>query len=253
MKIRAYSGDLLNRQTKTNKRRHSFLGTPEDEILVGFSSAFDDLSISEDKEYVIRSKNEITADYPKTKCNNYPRCHELSVKLFIHEVTSDVVSRGMNDILVELGQDYVDSLILALDSSFTNKQVENIWKQAEKEKNLGRANLIGVADLTEEKLFYLCEWSSIVPDIHQISPINYDCCGSSVQSIMNVAQQYNIRTLSHGDPVGEPRKMTLDVNSLLDHTKKQWSTNYTARYVQRSKDRNIITKKGYAMEITEVL
>ena len=64
--------------------------------------------------------------------------------------------------------------------------------------------------------------------------------------------------------------MTLDVNSLLDHTKKQWSTNYTgliyihvavlanntyiiARYVQRSKDRNIITKKGYAMEITEVL
>lgn len=252
MKIRAYSGDLLNRQTKTNKRRHSFLGTPEDEILVGFSSAFDDVNISNEKECVIRSKNEIATDYPQIKCNNYPRCHELTVKLFIHEVNEDVVARGLKDILLELNQDYVDSLILALDKNFTKKEVETVWKQAENEKNLGRANLIGIADLTEEKLIYLCEWSSIVPDIHQISPINYDCCGSSMQSIMKVAQDNKIRTTSHGDPVGDPRRMTLDINSLLDHTKKQWTMNYTARYVQRSKDRNIITKKGYTMEITEV-
>jgi len=91
----------------------------------------------------------------------------ITFQLFIHEVNEDVVARGLKDILLELNQDYVDSLILALDKNFTNKEVETVWKQAENEKNLGRANLIGIADLTEEKLIYLCEWSSIVPDIHQ--------------------------------------------------------------------------------------
>jgi len=252
MKIMAFSGDLLNRQTQHNKRRHSFFGSSEEEVLVGFSSCFDDFSISSGtKLYNLRSTNEIKSVYPETKCNNYPRCHELTVKLFINAISNDVVTRGLQTVLSELELEFADNLILSFHNSANNKLIETTWKQAEKEKNLGRVNQIGVADLSKEQLENLCEWSSISPDIHQISPINYDCCGSTVQDIMAVAAKYGIRTTSHGDPVADPTKMTLDLDLLLDHTTSKWTTDYTVRYVQRSKDRNIITKKGYAMEIIE--
>jgi len=252
MKIMAFSGDLLNRQTQHNKRRHSFFGSSEEEVLVGFSSCFDDFATSNGKNlYNLRSTNEIKSVYPETKCNNYPRCHELTVKLFINRISNDVVTRGLQTVLAELELDFADNLILSFDNSATNKMIETTWKQAEKEKKIGRVNQIGISDLSKDQLENLCEWSSISPDIHQISPINYDCCGSTVQDIMAVAAKYNIRTTSHGDPVADPIKMTLDLDRLLDHTNSKWSTDYTVRYVQRSKDRNIITKKGYAMEIIE--
>ena len=38
----AFSGDLLNRVTAKNKRRHSLIGSTEEEVLLGFSDVFND-------------------------------------------------------------------------------------------------------------------------------------------------------------------------------------------------------------------
>ena len=46
--IRAFSGDLLNRQTQRNKRRHSLIGSTEEEVLLGFSDVFNDVAIAND-------------------------------------------------------------------------------------------------------------------------------------------------------------------------------------------------------------
>lgn len=154
--------------------------------------------------------------------------------------------------LDELEVEYIDNLILSVSDEITNKQLIEVWKQMESEKKKGWANNIGIADLTDEKLRHICEWSSITPDIHQICPIKYDCA-ANFNTIVSLGHQYNVRTTSHGDPMSSPSKMTLDLNTLLDNTNKQWQTDFTARYIQRSKDCNIITKKGYTMEISEQL
>jgi len=249
--IKAFTGDLLNRKTKSNKRRHSFFGSSEDEVLFGFSSVFDKCDVTDNETVVLRSAAPEGISYPTRKCNNYPRCHEHTIKLFVSRITDDVVRRGLNDCLSELGVDYVDSLILSLSEAVTVKELDAVWKQMEGEKKNGRANTIGIADLTEDKLRHICEWSSISPDIHQICPIKYNC-SASFQTIVNLGHKYNVRTTSHGDPKANPYKMTLDLKSLLGETGKNWATDFTARYIQRSKDRNIITQKGYTMQISQL-
>jgi len=48
IKIRAFSGDLLNRCTNLNKRRHSLIGSTEEEVLRGFSDVFNDVDIRQE-------------------------------------------------------------------------------------------------------------------------------------------------------------------------------------------------------------
>lgn len=251
--LKAYTGDLLNRQTQKNKRRHSFFGSSEDEVLFGFSSVFDKVEVNGNDAnecVVLRSTNAFN-HYPTRMCNNYPRCHEHTVKLFINRISENVVHRGVMNVMTELQVDYIDNLVISVDGGITNKELDGVWRQMENEKKSGRVNSIGIADLTEDKLRHICEWSSIAPDIHQICPIKYNC-SENFNTIVNLGHKYNVRTTSHGDPQGAPSKMTLDLDSLLDSTKLKWATDFTARFVQRSKDRNIITKKGYTMEISQI-
>ena len=117
----------------------------------------------------------------------------------------------------------------------------------------------------------------------QICPIKYNC-SAYFNTIVNLGHKYNVRTTSHGyvrfmfvnrlffgfvsvthrerqvkwhstwtlysivpNSVGQPTSLV--------STGAQSPFNklfYTARFVQRSKDRNIITKKGYTMEISQV-
>ena len=47
----AFSGDLLNRVTAKNKRRHSLIGSTEEEVLLGFSDVFNDFDPEKGKIY----------------------------------------------------------------------------------------------------------------------------------------------------------------------------------------------------------
>ena len=47
----AFSGDLLNRVTAKNKRRHSLIGSTEEEVLLGFSDVFNDFDPEKGKVY----------------------------------------------------------------------------------------------------------------------------------------------------------------------------------------------------------
>jgi len=168
--LKAYTGDLLNRQTQTNKRRHSFFGSSVDEVLFGFSSVFDKVEVNgnDASECVdLRSTNTFN-QYPTKMCNNYPRCHEHTVKLFVNRITDNVVNRGVMNVMTELQVDYIDNLVVSVDGSITDKELDGVWRQMENEKKSGRVNSIGIADLTEDKLRHICEWSSIAPDIHQV-------------------------------------------------------------------------------------
>jgi len=156
--IKAYTGDLLNRQTQNNKRRHSFFGSPEDEVLFGFSSVFPDDKVKLEENLILRSKV-LSNEYPRQKCNNYPRCHEHTVKLFVNKISENVVNRGVVNVLNELEVEYIDNLILSvsgqevifylyffelleikitipISESITAKELERIWKQMESEVNI---------------------------------------------------------------------------------------------------------------------
>ena len=133
------------------------------------------------------------------------------------------------------------------------------------QKKSGRVNSIGIADLTEDKLRHICEWSSIAPDIHQVClskqvkwvvTIYFRFARSSttarlastqlsiwVTSIMFGRHHmgtystcgYCVVTIVYShfrDPQGVPSKMTLDLDSLLDGTKLRWSTDFTGEYSQ---------------------
>jgi len=139
-----------------------------------------------------------------------------------------------------------------------------------------------MADLSVSKLQHLVDWASLCPDVMQICPLNYDelfrTKNSSVKQITEVGQKHNIRITTHNDPVGSPTTLAIDLDSLLDNTGNKWTTSYIgiyfwlyfiplkfkcvikmkfilfdlARYTQRSKDRNIITMKGYCMGVDKI-
>jgi len=256
--IRAFSGDLLNRCTSVNKRRHSLIGSTEEEVLLGFSDVFNDVQIAIDtaqaNPQVLRS-NKTCKNYPSIKCPNYPRCHEFSVKIFAHQIEPKLVEDAVSSVLAEMGFSFIDNLIISLDKDVTNRDLGNVWEQMERAKNTGRVGTIGVADLSVAQITHLVEWSSICPDILQVCPINYDQLfkhtNSTIKQITQIGQAKNIRITTHNDPVCEPTKLTIDLDTLLgDNTGRKYQTCYTGRYTQRSKDRNIITMKGYFMGIS---
>jgi len=256
MSIRAFSGDLLNRCTSRNKRRHSLIGSTEEEVLVGFSDVFNNVQLTDEaRVHILRTQQECT-QYPKVQCNNYPRCHEFTVKIFVHKVSETVVHDAVSSILKELGFSFVDNVIVSIADNIGNKELDGIWKQMEKIKNNGTAGVIGMADLCVSKLQHLVDWASLCPDVMQICPLNYDelfrTKNSSVKQITEVGQKHNIRITTHNDPVGSPTTLAIDLDSLLDNTGKKWTTSYIARYTQRSKDRNIITMKGYCMGVDKI-
>lgn len=254
--IVAFSGDLLNRQTNRNKRRHSLIGSTEEEVLLGFSDVFNDVDFQhKESNHVLRTKHECKA-YPQIQCSNYPRCHEFNVKIFINEIGSGVVNDAVRSILDDLSLTFVDNLIVSLTEKVSTRDLDIIWKQMERMKNVGRVGAIGVADLSVAQLNHLIDWSSICPDLTQICPLNYDDTfrsqNSSVKQLTEIGQKHNIRITTHNDPVSSPDKLALDLDTLLDNSGKSWNTRYIARYTQRSKDRNIITMKGYCMGINQL-
>jgi hypothetical protein len=254
IKIRAFSGDLLNRCTNRNKRRHSLIGSTEEEVLRGFSDVFNDIDVQAQTQ--ILKSNKECEKYPQIKCPNYPRCHEFTVKIFAHEVESGLVEDAVSSILAERGFSFIDNLVISLEKETSKRELDNIWQQMERVKNTGRVGSIGVADLNVGQLEHLVDWSSICPDIVQISPLTYDQVfedsNSTVKKITQIGQAKNIRVTTHNDPVCCPKKLSIDLDNLLDNTGRKWKTSYTARYTQRSKDRNVVTMKGYFMGISAV-
>jgi hypothetical protein len=126
--ICVFTGDLLNRQTNKNKRRHSLIASTEEEFNLGFSEVFKNLeqSNAEITEPIQKPESE----YPKIQCSNYPRCHEFNVKVFLQTVTSGVVNMAVTNVLSEMNFTFVDSLIVSL-GNCTNKQIDETWKQME--------------------------------------------------------------------------------------------------------------------------
>jgi len=184
---------------------------------------------------------------------NYPRCHEFNVKIFAHEINPNLVDDAVNSILTEMNFNFIDSLVISLQKDISNKLLDTVWKQMESMKNSGKVGQIGVADLSVAQVEYLSDWSSICPDLVQICPLNYNELfsesDSTVKKLTQIGQSKNIRITTHNDPVCSPQKLLIDLDAVLESEDKKRRTVYTGRYTQRSKDRNIITMKGYYMGI----
>merc|ERR1739847_257114 len=113
----AHSGDILNRSTSENKRRHSIVGTTREELFGGLASAFHDFKLStEQKSYFLKDLNNNRISYPSTRCSRYPKCHELTVKIFLNEYRDGVIDQCLNELLPEIELENVDFLIVSLDA-----------------------------------------------------------------------------------------------------------------------------------------
>lgn len=243
--IVAFSGDLLNRQTTLNKRRHSLIASTTDEI----KNSFNDVKSTDGKKYhssaCFETGNFQMSRYPTRLCNNYPRCHEFNVKLFLHSADPSCVKTGVNSILSEMNFKYADSLILAFEKKISSREIKRIWTEAENLKSAGKVQNIGVADMTIEQIRDLFDWCSITPDMLQICPSTYDEDfrekKSTIKDIMTFGYEHHLRITTHNDPVLEFDELNLKAPALA----QKYSSSYIGRYVQRSKDRNIITMKGY--------
>lgn len=242
----AFSGDLLNRQTTLNKRRHSLIASTIEEVKDGFSNVTTENNDAKFHSAICFETGELKmSQYPTRTCNNYPRCHEFTVKVFLFKEDPKLVTAAVKSILSEMDFKYADTLIVAFGKDIETRDIGKIWKAAEELKSSGRVQSIGVADLTISQLQHLTDWCSISPDILQICPSTYDedfkDKNSSVKEIMAFGNSKHLRITTHNDPVHEFDEMKLKASALAE----KYETAYIGRYVQRSKDRNIITMKGY--------
>lgn len=232
-----------------NKRRHALVGTTEQEIFFGFCDVFKTESINSSN--VLRSPHKVIA-YPRVKCPNYPKCHEFSIKIFLHELSDDVIEEACNTVLEEHPEiSYIDNVIVSVERGVTLTELDLVFRQLEVLRDRGLIGFIGLSDLTVLQLNHIARFAKL--DILQISPFNYDQLheaeGSTVAKIIAIGQRHGVRITSHGDPVSSPHALKIDLNGLLVNSEKKWHSQFIARYTQRSTDRNIITMKGYCMGI----
>merc|ERR1712168_105990 len=103
-----------------------------------------------EEENIIRLRKE--SDYPQTTCSRYPECHELTLKIFIHNKMNFLINKCLTMVLNELQFAYVDNLIVSFDSDAADDEIDSIWSSVVQEKKEGRAKAIGVAHFCQHKL-----------------------------------------------------------------------------------------------------
>ena len=91
-------------------------------------------------------------------------------KIFVQNSAHDLVDSCITEILEELEINYIDYLIVSFAESESDETIDDIWKQINAEKTIGRAHKIGVADFCKHKLERLIKSTSLKPDIDQLSP-----------------------------------------------------------------------------------
>ncbi|CAG5104578.1 Oidioi.mRNA.OKI2018_I69.chr1.g1354.t1.cds [Oikopleura dioica] len=224
--IVAFSGDLLNRQTTLNKRRHSLIASTTDEVKNSFKDVNSNDGLKFHSSACFETGNFQMSRYPTKRCNNYPRCHEFNVKLFLHSADPSSVKAGLNSILSEMDFKYADSLILAFEKNISSREINRIWKEAEQLKSSGKVQTIGVADMTIEQIRHLFDWCSISPDMLQICPSTYDEDfkeqNSTIKDIMTYGHEHHLRITTHNDPVLEFEELHLKAPALAE----KYSTSY---------------------------
>merc|ERR1712168_1155347 len=233
------SGDVLNIYS-TSKRLDPLLSPASQVEKALTSNLVDSLQLDENNSPVFDHGLNIVRlgtdkhKYPRTTCCRYPKCHELTLKVFVHDASFQV-DRCLSLILDELSFTYVDNLIVSFDESLSQSEIDSIWSGVVNEKKLGRASAIGVADFCLHKLKQL---NGQTPDIDQLAPERTSgFCGIS-SDLVSYARDHGIKLRSHGD--GSCASMSGGVETVL-----MGRSLFTARYSQSSKDRLALTKRGF--------
>ena len=57
----------------------------------------------------------------------------VDIQLFVNRITDNVVNRGVMNVMTELQVDYIDNLVVSVDGSITDKELDGVWRQMENE------------------------------------------------------------------------------------------------------------------------
>ena len=57
----------------------------------------------------------------------------VAIQLFVNRITDNVVNRGVMNVMTELQVDYIDNLVVSVDGSITDKELDGVWRQMENE------------------------------------------------------------------------------------------------------------------------
>ena len=78
---------------------------------------------------VLRSPQDVIS-YPRVKCSNYPKCHEFSIKIFLHELSDNVTEEACRTVLEEYPEIvFIDNLVVSLERTVTLADLDLVMAQ----------------------------------------------------------------------------------------------------------------------------
>ena len=78
---------------------------------------------------VLRSPQDVIS-YPRVKCSNYPKCHEFSIKIFLHELSDNVTEEACRTVLEEYPEIlFIDNVVVSLESTVTLADLDLVMTQ----------------------------------------------------------------------------------------------------------------------------
>ncbi|XP_053205888.1 glutamate--cysteine ligase regulatory subunit-like [Panonychus citri] len=244
------TGNLL--QSEQVKRQATLL--PDEEaitglnIAVGYWKSRNQLTTIENDSKLIISQ---CFGLPKEKID--PQLREnckITVKLFIYDEIINLLDDALDFILKSLNTDYLDSLIIAIQSTgetkLTMDKIKRLWNCAEK-IDLKQVRDIGLSDLDTPQLSELYQSAKLIkPSSNQI---NLESCCVIPSEMKEFAQNNNVKLLTHNDPkdfLADDKFRQLISSCGFDNPSK-WSRFWIARYTSLQKHKGIVQNKGYIL------
>lgn len=241
------SGNLL--RVEEVKRQATLL--PDEEVVTGLSIAVNAWRNKKINHVVKDSKLIISKFSGEDKIDPTTRENcKITIKLFIYSDICTLLEDALDFALEMLNTDYLDSLIIAIQSSDGTKlpmdKIKSIWKCTEK-IGINKVKDFGMSDLDTDQLAELYQSAKqIKPSSNQI---NLESCCVIPPEMRDFAQNNNIKLLTHNDPRDflSTEKFNQIISCCGIEDVQNWSRFWIARYTILQKHKGIVQNKGYIL------
>lgn len=183
---------------------------------------------------------------------------KITLKIFLSEWDPRQTVDCVNTALQQLGVRAITQLIICFPSSSDTDADENgtelwlekalpVWNQLEELVSDKKVLILGVADLSIDKLRSLFEAAAQVRPMITHYSIQ-DCCAVP-QDLREYAAKHDILLLTHNDPdLSELRERVEEKTTAILGDDRLFELGWSARYTVWARSRSLICSKGYILQ-----
>lgn len=248
------SGNVVS----SNRLKRKSNQNSEDELREVFNSTMDSWLNVIDKS-LIKENKMIECRHPEFYEKIDPASKNdisISVKLFLNTFDAEVLDQAIKTILVEVGADHIDTLILSLsDKIFTTGDLPKdvilpLWSTIQSNIQNSLVNTAGLSDFNAKYLEQLVNFLDDKSQIPTLVQVNLASCCKMPEDLVEYAKINNVQLTTHNDPKEILTDDNLQANikqHTHDYDGSGWVHNWVARYTLLLKGRGILKSKGYIM------